>query len=87
MTALSGFAIIPMELARTASVSSQAKAVYVALTSHRGEEAVSLEQLAKEVGTTPEAVRRALDALHSRGWGATLDVLAPSVVERGSTPA
>jgi predicted ArsR family transcriptional regulator len=61
--------------------------VYVALTSHRGEEAVSLEQLAKEVGTTPEAVRRALDALHSRGWGATLDVLAPSVVERGSTPA
>lgn len=87
MTAHGGFAIIPTELARTASVSAQAKAVYVALTSHRGEETITLEQLAKEVGTTPDTARRALESLHKRGWGTTLAALAalaPIVIEHGS---
>lgn len=84
MTDLSGFAIIPTELARTASVSAQAKAVYVALTSHRGDKTITLEQLAKEVGTTPDTARRALESLHKRGWGATLAALAPIVTEHGS---
>ena len=84
MTELSGFAIIPTELARTASVSAQAKAVYVALTSHRGEKTITHEQLARDVGTTPDAARRALEALHKRGWGATLDALSPTVIEHAS---
>lgn len=84
MSDLSGFAIIPTELARTASVSAQAKAVYVALTSHRGEKVVALDQLAKEVGTTPDATRRALESLYRRGWGATLTALAPTVIEHVS---
>lgn len=83
MTDLSGFAIIPTELARTSSVSAQAKAVYVALTSHRGERTVTLDQLAKEVGTTPDATRRALESLYKRGWGVTLDALAPAVTGNG----
>lgn len=78
---MNGFAIIPAELARSAAVSAQAKAVYVALTSHRGEPTITVEQLAKEVGTTPEVVRRALESLHKRGWGVALEALSPRVIE------
>lgn len=78
---MNGFAIIPVKLAQSAAVSAQAKAVYVALMSHSGAESVELAQLAKEVGTTPQATARALDTLHQRGWGRALDGLAPRVVD------
>lgn len=80
MVSSSGFAIIPTALARSAAVSAQAKAVFIALTSHQGEKNITLAQLAKEVGTTPETTLRALEALTRRGWGAVLQASSPAVV-------
>lgn len=85
MSGTSGYAVIPTELARTPMLSAQSKAVYVALTSHRGEESITLRQLAKEVGTTPETTKKALDALHKRGWGDSLARLSPAVIDEEGT--
>ncbi|MGO1412585.1 MAG: hypothetical protein ACTHU7_14250 [Microbacterium sp.] len=78
---LTGFAIIPADLARTPAVTAQAKAAYAALTSHRGEKTILLRDLAKEVGTTPEATQKALRSLYDRGWGELLTRIAPRVIE------
>jgi predicted Rossmann fold nucleotide-binding protein DprA/Smf involved in DNA uptake len=75
-----GFAVIPVELARSAAVSAQAKAVFIALTSHHGEGPVPIANLAREVGTTPATAMKALSTLHQRGWGSVLATLAPPVL-------
>ncbi|MGF3057345.1 hypothetical protein [Microbacterium sp. YY-01] len=81
MSTFNGFAIIPIDLARTPALSAQSKAVYVALTSHCQDESITLRQLAKEVGTTPEATKKALTALYARGWGDLLTHIGPAVIE------
>ena len=80
-----GFAVIPVDLARTPSVSAQATATYIALTSHRGQPTILRRDLAQDVGTTPEATLKALRTLRDRGWADLLDRIAPRVIKEDAS--